>query len=381
MSKLIQNLKNHLINLPGWRTDKKIVVFESDDWGAIRMVSKEYFDKLLQAGIRVDLSKYDTLDSLENKEDLENLISILGNYHNEVGLSPKFTFNTVMANPDFQRIKEEDFRAYYYRPFFQSYKDYHGNDLEPLWREAIQEKLIQPQFHAREHLNVSLWMKDLQNGLYPTKQAFEFEFFALKTQTSSPFQKSYLAAYWAETQQELVDLRNIVKDGLSMFESTFGFKSCSFIAANYVYPKVLEADLNALGIQFIQTQRGHIGPVIDQSRTKTYRHFMGECNAQSQVYSIRNVLFEPYLNQKEDWVNITMNEINRAFFWKKPAIISSHRVNYVSAMSMKHRDDSLKKLDKLLFSIVKKWPDVIFLSSDELGQLIQESHHDSHPRT
>jgi len=31
----------NVANIPGWRTDRKIVVIESDDWGAIRMPSKE----------------------------------------------------------------------------------------------------------------------------------------------------------------------------------------------------------------------------------------------------------------------------------------------------------------------------------------------------
>ena len=38
---MLSNLKNrvraHLINYKGWSTKRKIVVFESDDWGAIRL--------------------------------------------------------------------------------------------------------------------------------------------------------------------------------------------------------------------------------------------------------------------------------------------------------------------------------------------------------
>lgn len=33
--------KRHFLNLPGWHTRRKIVVIESDDWGSIRMPSKE----------------------------------------------------------------------------------------------------------------------------------------------------------------------------------------------------------------------------------------------------------------------------------------------------------------------------------------------------
>ena len=65
-----QVIKN-LSNIPSWRTNCKIVVFESDDWGSIRMPSKLAYSNLLKKGIGVDKSLYDTLDSLEKKEDLE----------------------------------------------------------------------------------------------------------------------------------------------------------------------------------------------------------------------------------------------------------------------------------------------------------------------
>ena len=34
------HLKNNLVNYNGWQTNRKIIVFESDDWGAIRTPSK-----------------------------------------------------------------------------------------------------------------------------------------------------------------------------------------------------------------------------------------------------------------------------------------------------------------------------------------------------
>ncbi|WP_114752695.1 hypothetical protein [Pleomorphovibrio marinus] len=375
---MLQSLKNHLTNIPGWRTNRKILVIASDDWGAIRMVSKKHFEKLRKAGIRVDLSKYDSLDSLETKDDLEGLMAILGKYKNRTGLAPKFTFNTVMANPNFQKIKEVGFTKYYYRPFFQSYRDYYGQDLESLWRQAINERLIQPQFHAREHLNVSLWMRDLQLGLEKTRAAFDYDFYGAKLHTSSKFQKNYLAAYWSETSEDFSAMKEVLKEGFDLFKNVFGFNSQSFIAANYIYPKLLEGYLKALGVDIIQIQRGQIGPLIDQEKTNLYRHYMGEKNTFCQIYLVRNVLFEPYLNQEQDWVDKAMQQIQVAFFWKKPAIISSHRINYVSNMSIKHRDASLNKLDLLLRNIIKKWPDVTFLSSDELGQDILQSIDDCH---
>ena len=86
---------------------------------------------------------------------------------------------------------------------------------------------------------------------------------------------------------------------------------------------------------------------------------------------MRNVLFEPYLNQNINWAEKTFREIENALFWKTPAIISSHRVNYASNLNIQNRDNTLKQLNTLLKKINKKYPDVIYMSSAELLDFIK----------
>ena len=68
-----------------------------------------------------------------------------------------------------------------------------------------------------------------------------------------------------------------------------------------------------------------------------------------------------------------LSEIEIAFRWKKPAIRSSHRVNYIGWLNEKNRTKGLRELDKLLFQIIKYWPNVEFMTSSELGNLINET--------
>lgn len=370
-----KNIKSTLIrnitNARGWRTNRKIVVIESDDWGSIRMRDHKSFDNLLKGGIRVDHSKYDSLDSLEKKEDLELLFDVLGKHKDQYGNAPKFTTNMVMNNPDFEKIKADGFQQYHSRTFLDSYKYYYQEDLKSFWFEGIDQKIIQPQFHAREHLNVGLWMRDLQNKQPDTQLAFKHHFFGLTTKTSSPYQINYLAAYRAESEEELKSINRILIEGLAEFENVFGFKSKSFIACNYVWPKELEKTLLDNGVKTIQTQRGRTVPQINlDGKPKIKYHYTGQKNKYNQVYTVRNVLFEPFENEALDWVNKAMSDIQNAFFWGKPAIISSHRINYVSQISVKHRDRNLNSLNQLLQQIIKKWPEVEFKSSDELSNLI-----------
>src|SRR5690554_612507 len=367
-------LSRNITNARGWTTNRKIVVIESDDWGSIRMRDQASFDALLQAGIRVDRSKYDSLDSLEKKEDLEILFDVLGKHKDEHGNMAKFTTNMVMNNPDFEKIKADDYQQYHSRTFLDSYKYYYQEDLKSLWFEGIDKNLIQPQFHAREHFNVNLWMRDLQNKQPDTQLAFKHQFFGLTTKTSSQYQTNYLAAYRAESEEELKSINSILAEGLKDFEDVFGFKSKSFIACNYVWPEELEKTLQDYGVQTIQTQRGRTMPQINlDGKPKIKYHYTGQKNKYTQLYTVRNVLFEPFGNDVLDWVSKAMNEIENSFFWRKPVIISSHRINYVSQMSVKHRDRNLSRLDQLLQQIIKKWPDVEFMSSGELSILMHKS--------
>lgn len=57
-------LRVNVSNILGWRTNRKIVVIESDDWGSVRMSSPENFERLKKAGISIEKSHYNLYDSL-----------------------------------------------------------------------------------------------------------------------------------------------------------------------------------------------------------------------------------------------------------------------------------------------------------------------------
>jgi hypothetical protein len=363
-----KRIKKNLKNIPGWRTDRKIVVIESDDWGALRMPSKKAYNKLIKKGIRVDKSAYDSKDCLANKEDIELLCDVLLKNQKEDS-KPVFTFNTVMANPDFEKIKESKFEKYYFKHFFDSYKRYVGEDLEPTWFAAMEEGFIKPQFHAREHLNTSLWMQALRNNYKEIRIAFSHEFYGLRTGTPAKYQKHYGAAYHPINEKDFEDKVDITREGLNIFTETFGFQAISFIACQCVWPAELEKKLEEMGIKIIQG-RGQSNPNIYTGEKDVKRHYMGQKNKYKQIYFVRNCLFEPAENPEKDWVKACLEDIKTAFRWKKPAIISSHRVSYVSGLDKKNRDKNLKLLDCLLTSITKYWPEVEFMSTDKLGEMV-----------
>jgi hypothetical protein len=160
-----------------------------------------------------------------------------------------------------------------------------------------------------------------------------------------------------------------VKQGLDLFEEIWGFRSKSLIAPCYTWHPDVEKLFHSNGITHIQT--GRVQRIPNLSGIKIRRRFTGERNKIDQVYTSRNVMFEPSLNQNHDWLSSCLKEIKTAFAWNKPAIISSHRLNFMGTIREENRSKNLSLLKTLLISIVKEWPDVEFVSSDKLGVIIQ----------
>jgi hypothetical protein len=172
------------------------------------------------------------------------------------------------------------------------------------------------------------------------------------------------------TPDDLAKMKESLAEGTDLFEKIFGYRSKSFIPPCYTWNSDIEEILFENGVRYIQ---GLVVQSIPTGTFENYRkkyHFLGNRNSFGQYFLIRNCFFEPSLSVNPNPVNECMKRINIAFRWNKPAIISSHRINYMGSLVEKNRRDNLKLLDELLRGILKTWPDVEFTTSDQLGDLI-----------
>ena len=174
-----QKIRKNLVNIPGWRSNRKIVVIESDDWGSIRMPSRKIYELLLKKGIPVDINYFTKKDNLESDDDLEALFCILRSFKDKNGNHPVITANAVVANPDFEKIIASDLKKYHYELITETYKSYpnHSNVLDIWHNQGIKEKLFWPQFHGREHLNVAKWMKAINSDQYQESSHLKIKFY------------------------------------------------------------------------------------------------------------------------------------------------------------------------------------------------------------
>lgn len=370
-----KTLFRNLLNLPGWRTRRKIVVIESDDWGSVRMASGSAHKSLLNKGYPVDKNPFNMYDALESNEDLEALLEILISVNDKNGANAKFTLNNVVANPDFDKIKESGFTKYFYEPFTETLKKYPShNRVMDIYHDGIEKKIFKPQFHGREHLNVYRWMKDLKLGNKALHDAFELKMYSLHYEDNPPYTNEYLDSLDIDSHEQLIMQFEMLKQGIDLFSKIWNFTPESFIANCYVWHPEHERVLKTNGIKYIQGIANQFIPTEKPgySYKKAY-HFQGQKNSFGQRYLLRNVFFEPYQKPDFDWVNYCLSRINIAFKWNKPAIISTHRVNFIGFIDEKFRDDNLKTFFLLLKRIKNKWPEVEFMFSDELGRLMDAS--------
>jgi hypothetical protein len=351
-----------LTNLSGdVRLNEKIIVIESDDWGAIRTPSKEVLRTFAKKGFDLEKSIY-KVDALESGTDLENLFDLLLSVRNCYGETPIITTNSIMANPDFERIKESDFKTYHYELFTETYKKYpnHSSNLQ-LLKEGIQNKLITPQFHGREHLDVVRWLKALNQG----DENVHFSF-SLGSTYSGLGDYAFMEAFDWSSRNELSIQKEIITDGLRIFNDVFGYHSKSFIAPCYCWDSEIESTLENSGVRIIQGQRFQLSPTGSLNKYNLVSHYFGQRITKSLTCNVRNVFFEPVNNPKIDWTDQAMAGIQSAFLMKRPAVISSHRVNYIGSIDEMNASNGLKQLHNLLNKIIRKWPDVRFVGTNQL---------------
>src|SRR5690554_4665091 len=366
-------LSRNITNARGWRTDRKIVVIESDDWGSIRMPNLKVKKKYEELGYDLSNNPYCNYDTLADSEDLEVLFDCLSRYKDEKGNNAKITFNTVMGNPLFENILETDFKDYSFEPFTETLKRYYPNEnVFDLWKQGIKAGLIQPQYHGREHVNVPLWLKELKNDNKPLLDAFHLNFWGIPENIYKPQKLNIQASYDSSETEHLEFYKSSIAEGLGLFEKIFEFKSSTFIANNYIWSSELNKVLLKNGVIGLQGMKYQLNPLVGLShKHRKSEVYTGKVNEIGQVYSVRNCFFEPSHHESTtDYVNKCLKQIEQAFLFKKPAIITSHRINYIGALDKKNRSRTIKSLNTLFCSILERWPEVEFLSSDQLVEII-----------
>jgi len=365
---IILNVKN----LAGRSLDRKLVAIECDDWGGIRMHSKKVYSELLRSNIPVDNNIYDQLDTLADKQDLEYLMETLLSVKDRNSHPAVMTPVTNVANPDFKKIEESGFTEYYYEPFTETLKRY-GRDPQTFstWKKGIELGVFIPEFHGREHISVQPWLQKLREGDKTLRSAFRHEFVSVRLNGLHPALSGFRAEFYFSSQDQIEFLQRSISSGVKLFKELFGYIPRAFVPSNNIFHPVFEQKVAETGVKYLLVS--HFGPVPDgKGNIRMKYHRIGKKTSDGLRYYTRNCAFEPAAHGYPG-IDLTIKQIESAFHWRKPANISTHRVNFIGTLEKSNRDHGLKELKALLDSIVKKWPDVEFVSTADMYKILYEN--------
>ena len=317
---------------------------------------------------------FDALDTLETREDLEMLFEALSSVKDKNGNHAVFTPFALPCNIDFEKMEENDYQQYSYELLPETYKKMETYDPKAygktwaLWKEGIDKGLLKPQFHGREHLNLKVFEEKLAKRDKQLLVALKNRSYTSITDTGYS-SIGYTAAFEFSKLEENNRFKEIITDGLNQFEKVYGYRSRHFNPPGGREHTNIHKYLKDSGIEYLDTPLVKVEHQGD-GKYKKVLNYTGKKNHLGMTYQVRNVVFEPSQSRGFDWVDYSFKQVETAFFWKRPAIISSHRVNFCGHIDPKNREVGLTALRELLHRIVKRWPEVEFISADELGKII-----------
>ena len=371
-------ISRYLKNLPGRKTSRKIVVIYVDDYGSVRVKDKAAQERLVEGGVPVFASRYSAFDTLASTEDLQKLYEVLTSVRDSQGHHACFTPFANIANPDFEKIRDSNFTQYFREPFTETLKRY-GAAYEgayELWKQGIAANIFHPEYHGTEHINVLRFMCNLQRGHKTTRLAFDNESVAVPLIPGDERLQHETTVFYIEKAEENNVLKEDIRIGMRMFEELLGYRSRQFTPGAGLYSPALHRTLLDEGIDYINVQRYCPYPLGDGKFIKSFL-YNGKRNGEGQKYVVRNCPFETYFDncsRNKQAVSTCLANIEVAFRMHAPAIVSTHRVNFVGWLEALHRDDSLKQLKLLLDEILKRWPDVEFMNGTEMCDAVFEGN-------
>jgi hypothetical protein len=240
-----------------------------------------------------------------------------------------------------------------------------------MWKEGIRKGLMVPQFHGREHLNLKLFEEKIKTNDYEVMSALKHRSYTSITSDEYPtIAPSAAFDFW--DAEENIGFEKVIEDGVAKFEEVYGYKPVHFNSPGAQEHPVIHETLKRNGIKYIDAHlfdNEHQG----RGRYKKKYCYTGKRNFHNQIFIVRNIVFEPTHDRGVDWIAFTLKQIEAAFRWRRPAIISSHRVNFCGHIDENNRKTGLQALHRLLQQIVERWPEVEFMAANELGDLIAET--------
>jgi len=220
---------------------------------------------------------------------------------------------------------------------------------------------------------VQPWLEKLQAGNPQLQFAAGYGFVAVANIRGIPaYAQEFRPEFYFAKKEQKNFLHYSIIEGVKLFEQIFGYTPSSFTPSNSVFHPDFEETVLQTGIPFLVVAHKNPTPGANGELAFTNFTFRQKIQKGKLNFYIRNCAFEP-TDKAYRGIDITMKQIASAFRWNKPAIISTHRVNFVGGLQKENRDNGLKELAILLKAIIKRWPDAEFVSTANMLKRLRKN--------
>jgi glycosyltransferase involved in cell wall biosynthesis len=373
---VIAHISSDWQKLPGIfskpRFARPVLVIESDDWGwcpgdpnQMLFVEKAFGSKFTEDGL---------LPVLETPDDMERMAQVLLKHKDSRNRPAVLTANMMLANIDFEATKQSGFKQLKLIDIdSNSAINPISKSLLKAYNRCMNLGVFKPQLHGLQHVNAIGWLRDLQNG-----NKLAMCFFDAKFPPSGYFNNNW------KYNSVYVDFSTVpstgipynvqlsdINDAVRVFKRIFGFLPLSTIAPFYIWDKTTEKAFSEMGVKYLQAGNMQVAKLDTHRRLTECYHGLGTRNEYGAIYLNRNIFFESNRAGSVP-VRTVQKRICRAFSTYQPAVISSHRINFVGGSAYRH----LAAMDETLTYLEKTYPDIFYMSSDELGEMLNKSDAD-----
>jgi hypothetical protein len=313
---------------------RPVLIIESDDWGA---------------------------GPARQTEALREIVRVLHAYSDYAGRHPVMTLGIILANADGAAIEMD---GNYHREMISA--PAYGPLLDVI-REGVESGAFALQLHGMEHF----WPPALMAA--SEQNVSVKSWLALGPEASTEELPSHLQSRWVDASvlpaKSLTrwEVKKAAREEVNAFQAIFRALPRVVVPPTFVWNDSVEQAWAEIGVEVVITPGRRFETRDEKGRPSGARRAIlnGQVGEAGCHYLVRDIYFEPALGHGAGQALDALRERARL---GRPALYETHRFNFLGPTEQKRR--ALAELERLLTGAVNDFPELAFLSSEKLAEIL-----------